>query len=94
MEQWKLAAVIGAVALGGVVSGGWLFGSRGAAAQEEPREAEFTRCFVARQPTVDTDDEGRTAPLTRDHLVLVPDGYTAVGGGGGPAGDGTVVFCR
>jgi hypothetical protein len=34
MEQWKLATVMGAVALGGVAVGGWLLGVDRARAQE------------------------------------------------------------
>ena len=94
MEQWKLAAVMGAVALGGVAVGGWLCGVDHARAQEA--RPAFRECFVARQETVDTNNEGAVEPFRVDHIVTVPAGWTPISGGGGATshGHGAVVFCR
>ncbi len=90
MEQWKLAAVMGAVALGGVALGGLLFGSHPAQAQR----AQFTECFVARQQSVDTDDQGRVHQPSPAQLFMIPPGYTVVSGAGGLGHDGTILLCR
>ncbi|MBN8610176.1 MAG: hypothetical protein J0L92_06315 [Deltaproteobacteria bacterium] len=92
MEQWKLAAVTGAVALGGVAVGGWMFGTDSAWAQQRP----FSECFIARQETVDTNDSGEIQAHGPDRTVRVPPGFTVVGGGGGQIGNwsSAIVLCR
>ncbi len=94
MEQWKLAAVIGVVALGGVAVGGWLFGANHADAQEA--RPAYRECFVARQENVDTNDRGQIEAFREDHVVLIPPGWTPIGGGGAGASGthGTLVLCR
>lgn len=94
MEQWKLAAVMGAVALGGAAVGGWLFGVDHASAQAARPQA-FRECFTARQESVDVGNDGMIARPHVNEIVYVPEGWTVVAGGGLAAqGQSAIVFCH
>lgn len=91
MQDWKLALVVGAVALGGVVVGAQCFGARPAAAQT----SGYQQCIIARQESLDTRNDGTVEEPRLDRTVLIPSGWKVVGGGGvTPAGTGAVVLCR
>jgi hypothetical protein len=91
MKDWKLAVVVGAMTLAGVVVGAQVFGAQPATAQE----AGYRQCFVGIQEGVDINDEGVVATPERSRTIVVPSGYTVVGGaGGGTPGRGYVLFCR
>jgi hypothetical protein len=96
MKDWKLALVVGGVALGGVVVGAQCFAARPAAAQTT---ATYSRCFVARQESQDTGSDGHFAMPGVDHMILVPSGWEVVGGGGQGGGNsgtylGAVLLCQ
>ena len=61
-------------------------------------QTSFTRCFFARQETVDTNNDARIARPGRDRQINVPRGWTVVGGGamarGEDVGDGVILLCR
>jgi hypothetical protein len=80
VQNWKLAIVVGGVALGGVVVGANCFGARPASAQEA---VTYSRCFVARQESVDTRNDGTIETPNLDHTILIPRNWEVVGGGGG-----------
>jgi len=92
MEQWKLALVVGAVALGGVALGGVLFSSEPASAQTAP----YTQCIIARQESIDTNESGRIAERPSPaRLIEIPPGWEPVGGGGLNGNwVSSVVLCR
>ncbi len=95
MKDWKLALVVGAVALGGVVVGAQCFGARPAEAQSR----SFRRCVVARQESLDVNGAGQIDRIDMGHSVMVPSGWEVLGGGGqggGSAGTylGAVVLCE
>lgn len=91
MQDWKLALVVGGVALGGVVVGAQCFGARPVQAQA----TGYTRCMIARQETLDTGRDGVITRPTTAEIIEVPTGWEVVGGGG-PGGNwvGTIVLCR
>ncbi len=93
MKDWKLALVVGGVALGGVVVGAQCFGARPVQAQVGP----YVRCVIARQESLDTHNDGNIEAPNLDHVVLIPAGWEPIGGGGPSTSDnhlGTVVLCR
>jgi len=90
MQDWKLALVVGGVALGGVAVGAQCFGARPAAAQTS---ATYTRCIIARQESLDTRDDSSIEAPNSGHTVSIPPGWDPVGG----SGDGVmgyVVLCH
>lgn len=90
-QPWKLVLAGGAIAIAGIVAGAALFGSPPAAAQR----AGFRECFVARQESLDTNGSGQIERLDLGHTVLVPPGWTPIGGGGLVGNwTATVVLCR
>lgn len=96
MKDWKLALVVGGVALGGVAVGAQCFGARPALAQTD---RTYARCIVVRQESTDTGGDGTFGNPGVDHTVLIPSGWDVVGGGGqGGGGSGTylgaVVLCH
>ncbi len=91
MEQWKLAVVVGAVALSGVVVGAGCFGAPAASAQVA--QPAFTRCFFGRQESVDVDNSGVVASPDLSHTINVPAGWTVVGAAG-TEGQAAVLLCR
>ena len=91
MKDWKLALVVGAMTLGGVVLGATLFGSDPVQAQQGP----YRECFIARQETVDTNNEAMIERPGRNRLITVPPGFEPVGAGGLDGNwVGVVAFCR
>lgn len=91
MEQWKLALVMGVVALGGVAVGAWAFGAPAATAQTPP----FRDCVIVRQESVDVNDSGEVQRIGLARTIRIPPGYTPIGGGGlGPNWVGAMVLCR
>ena len=93
MQDWKLALVVGGVALGGVAVGAQCFGARPAQAQLGP----YTRCVIVRQESLDAHNDGSIDPPNIDHVVLMPVGWEPIGGGGyvgAAAHMGSVVLCR
>ncbi|MFO0685863.1 MAG: hypothetical protein U0234_27640 [Sandaracinus sp.] len=94
MTDWKLALVVGGVALGGVVVGAQCFGARPVAAQTS---TTYTRCIVARQESLDTRDDSSIEAPDPGHTVTVPSGWEVVGGGGlSDRGNyvGAIVLCH
>ena len=94
MQDWKLAVVVGCVALGGVVVGAECFGARPAQAQTAP--PTYARCIVARQESLDTHDDGQIEGPGLNRTILIPSGWEVVGGGGieGTHFLGSVLLCR
>lgn len=80
MQDWKLAVVVGGVALGGVVVGAQCFGARPVQAQTAP--AAYARCIVARQESLDTHDDGQIEAPGLNRTILIPSGWDVVAGGG------------
>ena len=93
MQSWKVAAVASAMTLAGVVIGAVLLGHREAQAQQAP--PRFRTCFIARQQSVDTNDEAHINMPGTNRLISIPDGWTVVSGGGLAQDDqGSVILCR
>ncbi len=93
MEQWKLALVMGVVALGGVAMGAACFGGGRAEAQA----TGFRECIIARQESLDTDARGEIESPNPAHSIHVPAGWEVVGGSGVSATSnwvGAIVLCR
>jgi len=89
MTDWKLAAVVGVVALGGVAVGATCFGAPPASAQSRA----FTRCFIAYQQAVDVDGSSAVGAPDPAHLIDVPSNWVVVGGGGVWQHIGGVLLC-
>lgn len=89
MESWKLVCAGGAIALAGMALGAWLFGPEPARAQQ----GAYERCIAVKQESIDVNNEGNVAPVTRDHTVLIPPGWEVIGGGGAPS-LGVIVLCH
>lgn len=97
MEQWKLGLVVGGMTLAGVVVGAQCFGARSAGAQDS---RNYRQCFVGRQESVDINNDGIVERPAQNRLIIVPEGYEVVSGGGasfmhdGDANDATILFCQ
>jgi len=93
MTDWKLVFAGGAIGILGMGAGAWLFGSRPVEAQAQ---APFTQCIIARQESLDTNNQGNVEMPHVDHVINIPPGWVPVGGGG-LRGDGpvsAVILCR
>lgn len=94
MQDWKLALVVGGVALGGVAVGAQCFGARPVAAQTS---ATYTRCIIARQESLDTRGDSSIEAPDSGHTITIPTGWEVVGGGGPTPDDrflGAIVLCH
>lgn len=91
MTDWKLVFAGGAIGILGMGAGAWLFGSPRAEAQQGP----FTQCIIARQESLDTNNQGQIETPRIDRTIRIPSGWTPIGGGG-LVGEwvGTVIVCR
>ena len=70
----------------------WLVTSRPVEAQAQ---GPFTRCFVARQESVDTGNDGNVESPSIANMINVPTGWVPVGGGAlSPNWTSSVVLCR
>ena len=97
MTDWKFALFAGgAIGIGGTSAGAWLFGSPPAQAQDQAQvfQVQYRECFLARQASVDVNDQSVVEAPTPNRRVRVPNGWTVVSGGGSGGDGGTVMFCR
>lgn len=91
MDGWKLLVGGIVMAVGGGMVGAWV-----AAPPHAEAQAGFTRCFIARQESVDTDGSGSIEAPDSGHTINIPSGRTVVGGSGITATSylGGILLCR
>ena len=93
MKDWKL--ILMGCAIGTVCSTttAWLVTSHPVEAQAQ---GPFTQCIIARQETLDTNNQGQIEAPRIDHTVIVPPGWVPLGGGGeaNDDSDATIILCR
>ena len=92
MKDWKLILIGCAIGTVCSTTTAWLVTSHPAEAQAE---RPFTQCIIARQETLDTNNQGQIEAPRVDRTVIIPAGWVPIGGGG-LVGEwvGTVILCR
>ena len=90
MKDWKLILIGCAIGTVCSTTTAWLVTSRPVEAQAQ---GPFTRCIMAYQESVDTNNEGRFVVPELNHTVLIPPGWEPIGGSVGQDSGG-VVLCH
>ncbi len=90
MKDWKLILIGCAIGTVCSTTTAWLVTSHPVEAQAQ---GPFTQCILAQQEHLDTNNQGQVEAPRVDHTVLIPSGWTPIGGFG-TGGYGGVVLCR
>ena len=93
MKDWKLILIGCAIGTVCSTTTAWLVASHPVEAQAQ---GPFTQCIIARQETLDTNNQGQIDAPRVDHTINIPPGWLPIGGGGRSDNtyEATIVLCH